>query len=128
MHDIRTDYQAIAELVKTSSHILDIGCGDGELMQYLKEVKNVDARGIELSQSRTNKALMKGLCVIQADAEKEIFEYLSINKEEFPKEVVNLFEQPKMDKKYFKDLTNKFRSPHIWYISNNKWYLRKKIK
>ncbi len=60
--------------------------------------------------------------------EKEIFEYLSINKEEFPKEVVNLFEQPKMDKKYFKDLTNKFRSPHIWYTSNNKWYLRKKIK
>ena len=58
--------------------------------------------------------------------EAELFEYLSINKKDFP--ITNkLFEQPIMTKKYFNLLTDKFRSPHIWMIEKNKWKLRKTI-
>jgi N-acetyl sugar amidotransferase len=53
----------------------------------------------------------------------EIFEYLSISEEEFPEAHKN-FEQPKMDKDYFMDLTNKARSPHLWENKNDVWSLR----
>jgi len=58
--------------------------------------------------------------------EKEVFEYLSIDKKTFP-EIYNLFEHPMMNKNYFDLLTDKFRSPHLWMIENNKWKLRKTI-
>ena len=57
---------------------------------------------------------------------EEIFEYLSINENEFPLQY-NLFEQPIFDENYFKSLINKFRSPHIWQYENNNWSLRKTI-
>lgn len=59
--------------------------------------------------------------------ENEVFKYLSINNKEYSKKVVDQFEQPEMNKKYFNDLTNKFRSPHLWYLKNNNWYLRHKL-
>jgi N-acetyl sugar amidotransferase len=57
---------------------------------------------------------------------KEILTYLSLDKEKFPKASKN-FEQPIMNLKYFNMLTDKFRSPHIWKLTKNKWQLRKKI-
>jgi N-acetyl sugar amidotransferase len=57
---------------------------------------------------------------------EEIFSYLSLDKERFPKASKN-FEKPLMDLEYFNLLTDKFRSPHIWKLEKNKWALRKKI-
>ncbi len=68
---IRYDFEIIANLIKPESKILDIGCGDGELLESLKK-KNIDARGLELSQIKVSKALSKGLSVIQGDAEKDL--------------------------------------------------------
>ena len=56
---------------------------------------------------------------------KEIFKYLSIDKKTFGS-TSNLFSQPNFDLEYLKDLTNKFRSPHLWYF-DKKWNLRNKI-
>ena len=58
--------------------------------------------------------------------DKEIFEYLSLPKKEYP-EIEGLFQQRLMNKDYFNLLTNKFRSPHIWKYKNKKWILRNAI-
>ena len=55
----------------------------------------------------------------------ELLEYLSINKKEFP-EANKMFEEPNINESYFNELCDSFRSPHIWYYQDNKWYLRKK--
>ena len=56
----------------------------------------------------------------------EIFKYLSIPEEEFPK-ASQMFESPIMDREYFRLLTDSFRSPHLWTNENNEWKLRKSI-
>lgn len=58
--------------------------------------------------------------------EKELFEYLSINEKEFPI-ASKMFEQPNMDSEYFQNLTDRFRSPHIWKYENGKWLLRRTV-
>tara|TARA_B100000945_G_C20402631_1_gene608187 strand:- start:342 stop:1655 length:1314 start_codon:yes stop_codon:yes gene_type:complete len=58
--------------------------------------------------------------------EKEIFEYLSINEKEFPI-ASKMFEQPIMDRAYFDDLCDTFRSPHLWKKESNGWVLRSKV-
>ena len=57
---------------------------------------------------------------------EEVFEYLSIPEDQFG-QVSRCFEQPIMDREYFEDLTNKFRSPHIWSFSNNTWKIKKTV-
>ena len=74
-HQIRYDLEIIAKLIKPNSRVLDIGCGDGELLDFLKKTKNADARGLEISQSQVSQALMRGLSVIQGDAEKDLTFY-----------------------------------------------------
>ena len=59
--------------------------------------------------------------------ESEIFEYLSINPDQFKNQSI-LFEQPYINREYFADLTNNFRSPHIWFYQNNSWKLRNIIR
>jgi len=58
--------------------------------------------------------------------EDELFQYLSLPKEEFPK-ASSMFENPIMNREYFRLLTDKFRSPHIWYNENEEWKLRHEI-
>lgn len=70
-HQIRYDLEIIASLVNPNSRVLDIGCGDGELLSYLKQ-KNVDGAGIELSQKQVSQALNRGLSVIQGNAETDL--------------------------------------------------------
>ena len=56
----------------------------------------------------------------------EIFQYLSLPAKEFP-EASKMFEQPIMDRKYFDNLANQFRSPHLWYSENGEWKLRNTV-
>jgi len=74
---IRVDLQLIAEMVEPSSRVLDVGCGDGELLQHLWKTKGIDGRGIELSQTGVNACVRNGLSVIQGDADTDLKDYPS---------------------------------------------------
>ena len=71
----RVDHLLIAEMVEPGSRVLDIGCGDGALLQLLAETKSVDGRGVELSRDRVNACVMRGLSVIQGDADVDLDDY-----------------------------------------------------
>ena len=72
---LRIDLQLIADMVEPSSRLLDIGCGDGSLLEYLCHEKDVDGRGIELSMEGVNACVSQGLSVIQGDADTDLFNY-----------------------------------------------------
>ncbi len=72
---IRLDLQLIADMVEPGTRLLDIGCGDGELLDYLIHEKNVDGRGIELSMEGVNACVSSGLSVIQGDADTDLANY-----------------------------------------------------
>ena len=74
MPGLRGDLALIAGLVAPGSRVLDIGCGDGELLKLL-EGRGVDGRGIELSREGVNDCVAKGLAVIQGDADADLAEY-----------------------------------------------------
>lgn len=74
---IRVDLQLIADLVEPRSRVLDIGCGDGTLLDYLYTFKQVDGRGIELSMAGVRAAVSQGLSVIQGDADTDLKDYPS---------------------------------------------------
>jgi len=71
----RVDLLVIADMVEKGTRVLDIGCGDGSLLQYLAEAKGVDSRGIEISQKGVNNCVAKGLSVIQGDADADLRDY-----------------------------------------------------
>ena len=71
----RVDLLLIAEMVTPGSRVLDIGCGDGELLRILAEKHGVDGRGIELSQAGVNSCVAQGLAVIQGDADDDLAYY-----------------------------------------------------
>ena len=72
---IRADLQLIAEMVEPGSRLLDVGCGDGALLEYLDHEKQVDGRGIELSSEGVNACVSAGLSVIQGDADQDLDDY-----------------------------------------------------
>jgi methionine biosynthesis protein MetW len=76
-HKIRYDLEIIAQLIAPNTKVLDIGCGDGELLEFLQKTKNVDARGLEISQMQVSKALGRGISAIQGDAENDLTFYPS---------------------------------------------------
>jgi methionine biosynthesis protein MetW len=73
--ELRRDLRLIAEMIEPGSRVLDIGCGDGSLLAHLTRHKNVDGRGIELSQSGVNACVGHGLSVIQGDADRDLEAY-----------------------------------------------------
>ena len=75
--NIRVDLQIIAEMVTPGSRVLDVGCGDGALLDWLQHNKSVDGRGIEWSQAGVNNCVRQGLSVIQGDAETDLRDYPS---------------------------------------------------
>ncbi len=72
---MRVDLQLIADMIEPSSRLLDVGCGDGTLLNYLAEFKQVDGRGIELSMAGVNECVSQGLSVIQGDADTDLDDY-----------------------------------------------------
>ncbi|MCG8361301.1 MAG: methionine biosynthesis protein MetW [Kiloniellales bacterium] len=72
---IRADLQIIADMVDARARVLDIGCSDGALLDYLTRFKQVKGRGIELSQEGVNSCVGHGLSVIQGDADTDLFDY-----------------------------------------------------
>jgi methionine biosynthesis protein MetW len=71
----RVDLLAISQLVTPGSRVLDIGCGDGQLLKLLEGTRGVDGRGIEISQKGVNECVARGLSVIQGDADSDLVDY-----------------------------------------------------
>jgi methionine biosynthesis protein MetW len=77
MSGLRAELAAIAEMIPEGARVLDIGCGDGALLEHLVRTKNVDGRGIELSQQNVNACVARGLSVMQGDADTDLADYPS---------------------------------------------------
>ncbi len=71
----RVDLLAIADFVTPGSRVLDIGCGDGQLLKLLEATRAVDGRGIEISQKGVNESVARGLSVVQGDADTDLVDY-----------------------------------------------------
>jgi methionine biosynthesis protein MetW len=71
----RSDYAIIGELIEPKTRVLDLGCGEGELLAWLKENKKVDGRGVELTGARVQKAIARGVSVYQGDLESGLDDY-----------------------------------------------------
>ncbi len=71
----RVDLEVVANLIAPRAKVLDVGCGDGELLEFLQTDKQVDGRGMELSQRGVNQCVSRGLSVIQGDADRDLVFY-----------------------------------------------------
>ena len=72
---MKQEFKIIFDLIKKNTRVLDVGCGDGILMEYLKYNKEIDIRGIEISKDNVQKCLSKGLTVIEGDAEEDLLQF-----------------------------------------------------
>jgi len=72
---MKKEFKVIADLLPNNSRVLDIGCGDGSLMNFLEKEKNIETRGLELDQNNVQECLNKGLTVIQGNAETELNQF-----------------------------------------------------
>ena len=72
---MKNEFKVIANLIETDRRVLDVGCGDGTLMKFLKDNKNIDCRGMEISKSKIQKCIEKGLTVIEGNAEKDLIQF-----------------------------------------------------
>jgi len=75
MSELRPELAAIAGMIRPGTRVLDVGCGDGALLDHLVRAKNVDGRGIELAQQNVNACVARGLSVVQGDADTDLAEY-----------------------------------------------------
>ena len=71
----RVDHLLIAEMVTRKARVLDVGCGDGDLLELLAETRDVDGRGVEISREGVNHCVARGLSVIQGDADTDLADY-----------------------------------------------------
>jgi methionine biosynthesis protein MetW len=71
----RKDYAIISELVEPGSRVLDLGCGEGELLDWLTEHKGVDARGVEIDGAKVQRAIARGVSVYQGDIDQGLVDY-----------------------------------------------------
>ena len=72
---MKLEFKIIANLIEKNTRVLDVGCGDGTLMEFLKDNNKIDIRGIEISKSNVQKCIGKGLTVIEGDAEKDLSQF-----------------------------------------------------
>lgn len=72
---VRVDFKVIASLIQSGTRVLDVGCGDGALLDLLAARRGVDGRGVELSQQGVDQCLSRGLSVVQGDADRDLVYY-----------------------------------------------------
>ena len=72
---MKLEFKIIANLIEKNTRVLDVGCGDGTLMEFLKDNNKIDIRGIEISKNNVQKCIGKGLTVIEGDAEKDLSQF-----------------------------------------------------
>jgi len=72
---MKKEFNIIAKLLEKNSKVLDVGCGDGELMKYINENITNDIRGLEISKNNVQKCIEKGLTVVEGDAEKDLKQF-----------------------------------------------------
>ena len=72
---MKHEFRIIADLIEDNSRVIDVGCGDGVLMDFLKQNKNIDVRGLEISKDKVQKCISKGLTVIEGNAESDLKQF-----------------------------------------------------
>ena len=72
---MKEEFKVISKFIEEKSRVLDVGCGDGVLMEFLSKNKVVDIRGLEISKEKVKKCLSKGLAVIEGDAENDLKQF-----------------------------------------------------
>ena len=72
---MKKEFKVIADLLPKNTRVLDVGCGDGSLMNLLEKEKNIEVRGLELNQDNVQQCIHKGLPVIQGNAETELHQF-----------------------------------------------------
>ena len=76
---MKKEFQIISELIENNTRVLDVGCGDGTLMKFLKDKKNVDTRGLEISKENVQNCISKGLWIIEGNAEKDLHQFPNLS-------------------------------------------------
>ena len=72
---MKNEFKVISDLIEDNKKVLDVGCADGTLMQFLKENKNINVRGLEISKEKVQECIAKGLTVIEGNAEKDLKQF-----------------------------------------------------
>ena len=111
---MKSEFKIIADIIPEKTRVLDVGCDDGSLMEFLKSVKNVDIRGIEISKNKVQTCISKGLTVIEGDAEFDLkqfpnksFDYVVLGQtlQAFINPEIVIKELLRVGKKYLDSLT-----------------------
>jgi len=72
---MKKEFEAISQIIKNNKKVLDVGCGDGTLMEHLKNYQKNDVRGLEPQKNYVQECISKGLSVIEGDAEKDLVQF-----------------------------------------------------
>ena len=72
---MKNEFNVIADLIEKDKKVLDVGCADGILMKFLKDNKNTNIRGLEISKEKVQECIAKGLTVIEGNAEKDLKQF-----------------------------------------------------
>ena len=72
---MKNEFKVIADLIEKDKKVLDVGCADGILMKFLKDNKNANIRGLEISKEKVQECIAKGLTVIEGNAEKDLKQF-----------------------------------------------------
>ncbi len=72
---MKNEFKVISDLIEDNKKVLDVGCADGTLMKFLKENKNINVRGLEISKEKVQQCIAKGLTVIEGNAEKDLKQF-----------------------------------------------------
>tara|TARA_B100000003_G_scaffold191649_1_gene190685 strand:+ start:609 stop:1205 length:597 start_codon:yes stop_codon:yes gene_type:complete len=72
---MKPEFKIISQLIDENSQVLDVGCGDGILMDYLIKEKKVNIRGIEISKTKVQNCIAKGLTIIEGNAEEDLQQF-----------------------------------------------------
>ena len=72
---MKNEFRVIADLIEKDKKVLDVGCADGALMKFLKDNKNINIRGLEISKEKVQECIAKGLTVIEGNAERDLKQF-----------------------------------------------------